>query len=96
MSVVKRLQSLNLPPEALITLTCQQGADVFHFNETEIDTAISETSVVESLSSLIANSKLDVHNRWAGNILQHLRDQDYLEAVILQRLDLDLVYCLHN
>jgi len=79
MSVVKRLQSLNLPSEALITLTYEQGADVFHFNDTEIDTAISETSVVESLSSLIANSKLDVRNRWAGNILQHLRDQDYLE-----------------
>ena len=79
MSVVKRLQSLNLPDDALIRLTYKEGADVFHFNETEIETALSETSVVNEFASLIANSRLDARQRWSGNILQRLRDEDYLE-----------------
>ena len=79
MSVVKRLQSLNLSDDTVIRLTYEEGADVFHFNETEIETALSETSVVNEFATLIANSKLDVRNRWSGNILQHLREEDYLE-----------------
>ena len=79
MSVLKRLQSLNLSDDTVIRLTYEEGTDVFHFNETEIETALSETSVVNEFATLIANSKLDVRNRWSGNILQHLREEDYLE-----------------
>ena len=79
MSVVKRLQSLNLSQDAMIHLRYEEGADVFHYNETEIETALSETSVVSEFASLIAQSGLDVRTRWQGNVLEHLRSEDYLE-----------------
>ncbi len=79
MSFTEKLKSLNLPQDSIVTLTLEEGADVFHFNETEIETALTETSVVAEFASLIANSRLDASHRWCGNILQHLRDQDYLE-----------------
>ena len=79
MSVVKRLQSLKLPEDAMVTLTYEEGADVFVHNETEVEDAINETSVINEFASLIAHSKLDARNRWSGNVLEHLRNEDYLE-----------------
>jgi|TARA_B100000287_G_C20633380_1_gene780724 hypothetical protein len=79
MSVVKRLQSLNLPEDAIITLTREEGTDVFVHNETEVEDAINETSVIYDFASLIANTKLDARNRWSGNIIQHLRENDFLD-----------------
>ena len=79
MSVVKKLQSLNLPTDAMITLTREEGTDVFVHNETEVDDAISQTSVLSDFASLIANTKLDARNRWSGNIIEHLRDNQYLD-----------------
>ena len=79
MSVLKRLQSLEIANDAMIHLTFEEGVDVFHFNETEIETALSETSVVSEFVSLIAQPGLDVRTRWQGNVLQHLRSEDYLE-----------------
>mgnify|MGYP003665999490 FL=1 len=80
MSVLKRLQLLNLPADTIVTLTLEEGTDVFVHNETEVEDAINETSVINDFAALIAHSKLDARNRWTGNILQHLRDQEYLEA----------------
>ena len=79
MSVVKRLQSLNLSNDAIITLTREEGTDVFVHNETEVEDAINETSVIYDFASLIADTKLDARNRWNGNIIQHLRDNDFLD-----------------
>ena len=79
MSVVKKLQSLNLSTDAMITLTREEGTDVFVHNETEVDDAISQTSVLSDFASLIANTKLDARNRWSGNIIEHLRDNQYLD-----------------
>ena len=79
MSVVKRLQSLNLSEDAMITLTREEGTDVFVHNETEVEDAMNETSVIHDFASLIANTKLDARNRWSGNIIQHLRENDFLD-----------------
>ncbi len=79
MSVIKRLESLNLTQDTTIHLRYEEGTDVFHYNETEIDTALSETSVVSEFVSLIAQPGLDVRTRWQGNVLEHLRNEDYLE-----------------
>tara|TARA_R100000278_G_C5426934_1_gene148683 strand:- start:92 stop:574 length:483 start_codon:yes stop_codon:yes gene_type:complete len=77
--IVKKIQSLNLAHDAMITLTREEGTDVFVHNETEVDDAISATSVIYDFASLIADTKLDARNRWSGNIIQHLRDNDFLE-----------------
>ena len=79
MSVVKRLQSLNLAEDAMVTLTFSEGSDVFVHNESEVDDAMNETSVINEFAALIAHSKLDARNRWSGNVLEHLRAQDFLE-----------------
>jgi hypothetical protein len=79
MSIVKRLQSLNLAEDAMIHLTYEEGADVFVHNETEVEDAINETSVIYEFASLVAQTKLDVRNRWSGNILEHLRNESYLD-----------------
>ena len=79
MSIVKKLQSLNLSDDAVVTLTYEEGTDVFVHNETEVEDAMNETSVINEFAALIAQSKLDARNRWSGNILEHLRAEDYLE-----------------
>ena len=78
MSVLKRLQSLNLPEDAMVTLTFKEGTDVFVHNESEVEDAMNETSVINEFAALIAHSKLDARNRWSGNVLEHLRAQDFL------------------
>ena len=47
MSVVKRLQSLKLPEDAMVTLTYEEGTDVFVHNETEVEDAMNEKSVAD-------------------------------------------------
>lgn len=80
MSLVDKIKKLNIPDDSFVTLTCEEGTDVFHFNETEIETALEDTDVVESLCSLLATPKLDVRDSWQGeSIIQNLRDQDLLE-----------------
>ena len=79
MSFVKKLKSLDLPEDAVATLTYEDGCDVMHYNETHIDTAISETSVIEEFASIISNSRLKAANRWTGEVLSHMRDEGYLD-----------------
>ena len=79
MSIAKKLQSLNLDDDAMITLIFEEGTDVFVHNETEVEDAMSNTSVIDEFASLISQSKLDARNPWSGNILEHLRNEDYLE-----------------
>ena len=63
MSKIENLKNLNLPEDTVVTLTMEEGTDVFHFNETEIETALADTSVVGSLSDLMTTPGL--------NLLQH-------------------------
>ncbi len=79
MSIIEKLKKLNLADDANLTLTCSEGTDVFHFNESQVEDAMNETDVINQFAALIAQSKLDVRNRWNGNVLEHLRAQDYLE-----------------
>ena len=79
MSIAKKLQSLNLDDDAIITLVYEEGTDVFVHNETEVEDAMSNTNVINEFASLISQSKLDARNPWSGNILEHLRNEDYLE-----------------
>lgn len=79
MSIAKKLQSLNLDDDAMITLVFEEGTDVFVHNETEVEDAMSNTNVINEFASLISQSKLDARNPWSGNILEHLRNEDYLE-----------------
>ena len=79
MSIASKLKGLNLEEEATVTLTYREGTDVFVHNETEIETALAETDVVSTLSSLIATQGLNVETQFGGNVLEGLREAEYLE-----------------
>lgn len=79
MSVFEKLKNLNLPSETKVTLALSEGADVFVHNETEVETALSETAVVNDVAELITTPGLNVSTRWGGNPIQSLRDLDLLE-----------------
>ena len=79
MSVYDTLRKLKLSESAVATLTYSEGTSVFVHNETEVETALSETSVVDSFSELIATPGLQAHDQWGNNVLEELRDNALLE-----------------
>ena len=80
MSVYDTLKQLKLSEDAMAILTCSEGTDVFIHNETEVETALAETDVVNNLSALLATPGLDVRDCWSGrSILNTLREHGYLD-----------------
>ena len=78
MSIITKLQSLNLEPNTMVTLTYSEGVDVFVHNETEVETAMAETDVISTFSELIATPKLQVSTQYGGNVLESLREHEFL------------------
>jgi hypothetical protein len=78
-SLVNKLTELNLGADAMAVLTYSEGADVFVHNETEVETALSETSVVEKFSALLATPRLNVYTLYGDHVLNELRDGNYLD-----------------
>jgi|ETNmetMinimDraft_21_1059911.scaffolds.fasta_scaffold16573_5 hypothetical protein len=79
MSITQKIKDLNLPDEAVITLSYSEGTDVFVHNETEVETALDETDVVSSFVSLLVEPHLHISNQWSGDILQSLRSDGHLD-----------------
>jgi hypothetical protein len=79
MSIYTKLQSLNLPEDAKVSLRLSEGTDVFVHNETEVETALSDTDVVSRFSELVATRGLDAQTRWGDNIVQEMRNQGMLD-----------------
>ena len=79
MSIYTKLQSLNLPEDAKVSLRFSEGTDVFVHNETEVETALSDTDVVNRFSELISTRGLNAQTRWGDNIMQEMREQGMLD-----------------
>ena len=79
MSIYTKLQSLNLPEDAKVSLRFSEGTDVFVHNETEVETALSDTEVVSRFSELVSTRGLDAQTRWGDNIVQEMREQGLLD-----------------
>lgn len=79
MSTIEKLKKLNISPSTIATLSYVEGIDVFVHNETEVETALSETTVVEELCELIATPGLSVTTRYGAPILEELRASTLLE-----------------
>ena len=79
MSIYKKLQSLNLTEDSMSSLRYSEGADVFVHNETEVETAMSETDVINRFSELIATPGLRAQTRWGEDIIGELRSSGFLE-----------------
>jgi len=78
--IIDKLKKLNLNNEDVVTLTYSEGTDVFVHNETEVETALEETNVVNALSNLITTPGLRVKTTYGYNIMDSLRDSDLLEG----------------
>ena len=79
MSVTQKLKNLNVDPDTLVTLTYVDGVDVFVHNESEGETALAETSVVEEFCELIATPGLNVSTMYGTPILPELRASSLLD-----------------
>ena len=80
MSVFERLIKLDLPAGTTVTMSYSEGTDVFVHNETAVDDAISYTDVIQTFSDLVATPGLQVEVPYCGNILQVMRDNDWLDG----------------
>jgi len=80
MSIFETLTSMNLPNDTQVNLSYSEGTDVFVHNETEVETALSDTSVVSSFSELIATPGLTVATQYGTNVLESLRDEGLLDS----------------
>ena len=80
MSIFETLTSMNLPNDTVVNLSYSEGTDVFVHNETDVDTAISDTSVITSFSELVSTPGLNVSTQYGTNVLDSLRDEGLLDS----------------
>jgi hypothetical protein len=79
MSIIEQLTNLGLPSDAQVTLKYSDGTDVFVHNETEVETALSQTDVVSTFCELIATPGLQAKTAYGSDIIEAFRDADYLD-----------------
>ena len=79
MSFANKLKSLKIEEGAFATLTYSEGADVFLMNEDEVETALSNTDVVEQFSELITTPGITVITPFGSNIINELRNGGFLD-----------------
>ena len=79
MSFANKLQSLRVAPNTMATLTYSEGTDVFLMNEDEVDTALSNTDVVEQFAELITTRGIHASSMYGTNYMDSLRDGGYLD-----------------
>ena len=53
MSIIEKLTNMKLPEDTTVSLTLSDGCDVFVHNETDVDTALANTGVVNGFSDLM-------------------------------------------
>ena len=75
-----KLKSLNLPDETSVVLTYEAGTDVFVHNETEVETALSDTDVVQTFADLITTPGFKCTSAYGSeNLLDTIRTEGLLE-----------------
>ena len=79
MSILENLRNLNLDSDAVVNLSYSEGTDVFVHNETEVETALSETDVVDSFAELVSTPGLNVETQYGGSVLETLREEGLLD-----------------
>tara|TARA_Y100000592_G_scaffold11561_1_gene16324 strand:+ start:1478 stop:1948 length:471 start_codon:yes stop_codon:yes gene_type:complete len=79
MSILENLKNLNLDSDAVVSLSYSEGTDVFVHNETEVETALSETDVVNSFAELVSTPGLNVSTQYGGSVLESLREEGLLD-----------------
>ena len=80
MNIISKLKDLNLEDDAIVNFTFSEGTDVFVHNETEVETALSDTNVVETFSELVSQKNLFVMPTWGDlSVIEQLREDGLLD-----------------
>ena len=91
-TIIEKLKNLNLDEEAVVSLSYEEGTDVFVHNETEVETALEETSVVDAFSELITTPGLSVKTSYGCDVMETLRDSEFVSSAIRENFyDVDLI-----
>ena len=78
----EKLRALDLPDRTDVTLSYEDGCDVFLMNETEVEDAIGETDVIAQFARVVEEIGGDTHKRVveelmdAGVLLEPDEDED--------------------
>ena len=80
MSIFESLASMNFPGETVVNLSYRGGTDVFIHNESEVETALDDTDVVEMFSELVSTPGLKVADQYGNSVLESLRDDGLLDS----------------
>lgn len=76
MSLYKKIRSLGVKDDTMVNFSYEEGADVFHYTETEVETAMSETGFAHTLAEAITQGILYSKG---NQILEEMRDEELLE-----------------
>ena len=76
MSLYKKIKSLGVEDDTAVTFSFEDGCDVFHFNETHIETAMSNTGIAYSLAEAITQGVLYENG---NEILSEMREEGLLD-----------------
>ena len=76
MSLYKKIKSLGVEDDTTVTFSYEDGCDVFHFNETHIETAMSQTGFATTLAEAVAEGILYKNG---NEILDEMREEGLLD-----------------
>jgi len=77
--IYDNMESLNFSSDSKVVLRYEETADCFLMNEDEVETALSNTDVVNTYAGLLATPGLSLSSTWHGNIIEYLRDNGHLD-----------------
>jgi hypothetical protein len=76
MSLYEKIKALGVEDNVNVNFSIEEGAEVFHFNETHIETAMSETNFAYTLAEAITEGVL---YRNGNEILEEMRTEGLLD-----------------
>jgi len=76
MSLYKKIKALGVEDDVKVNFSIEEGAEVFHFNETHIETAMSQTGFAYTLAEAITDGVL---YKKGNHILDEMREEELLE-----------------
>jgi len=77
--VATQLVELNLSPETKVSLLYSGGCSCYVHNESEVETALAETDVVNVFTSLVSKPGLNFTDNYGNNIIDSLVNDEWIE-----------------
>ena len=76
MSLYKKIKSLGVEDDVKVNFSYEEGADVFHYTDTALETAMGETGFAYTLAEAITGGIL---YKKGNGILEEMRDEGLLD-----------------